>query len=96
MTDNFFMTIKADPSYMLNPLNDYYATAEVIPKGDDAETFDVILELPNDAMILSNNNSKLRCNIAVYCPKTSSYISDTNYTLPFTAKSKKNRVTTMK
>lgn len=96
VTDNFFMTIKADPSYGLNPLNDVYATTEVIPKSNDAETFDVILELPNNAMILSNSNHKLRCNLAVYCPKTSSYISDTNYSLLFNAKANNNKVTTKK
>ena len=79
----------------MNPSNDVYATIEVIPK-KDVETFDVIFELPNNAMILSKRNHKLLCNLAVYCPATSSYISSTNYSLQFTAKANKSKVTTMK
>lgn len=99
VADEYGKNIKAAssfPSYGLPSSNDVYAATEVIPQSDDAQTFYVNLRLPNNAMRLLKKKNKLRCYLAVYCTKTSTYVSGANYTLRFNAKSKKGKVTTKK
>lgn len=76
------------PSYRL------YVTAEITPVSDSSESYNITLYLPNNAMQLQKKKNRLSCSLAVYCPKTSSYISGANYTMNFTAKNKKGKVTT--
>lgn len=99
ITDEYGKNIKATygfSSYGLPSSNDLYVATEVIPQSDNAQTFNVNLHLPNNAMRLLKKKNKLRCYLAVYCMKTSTYVSGANYTLRFNAKSKKGKVTTKK
>ena len=89
--------IKASYGYSdfaLIPDKEVYAVTEITPYYDDAQRFSVDLYLPNDAMNLLKKNNKLQVKLALFCVKTSSYVSGANYTLRFKAKNKKGKVTT--
>ena len=88
--------IKASYDYSkfaMNSSKNVFATAEVIPKTDNFNA-DTNIYLPNKAMRLLKKNNKLQCQLAVYCVKTSSYVSGANHTLNFKAKNKKGVITT--
>jgi len=67
---------------------------EVIPKSDNAETFNIKLTLPNDALKLPKKKSKLYCRLTAYCVKTKSNVYGANIIHHFNAKSKKDGVIT--
>lgn len=97
--DEYNNSIKASSGFSdfgLQSSNDLYVATEITPTSDNAQSYNVTLYLPNNAMRLWKKKNKLRCQLAVYCVKTSSYISGANYTLSFKAKSKKGKVTTKK
>lgn len=83
-------------SYGLPSSNDVFVATEVVPQSDDAQTFNVKLNLPKNSMRLWKKKNKLRCYLAVYCEKTSSYVSGASYVLNFKAISKNGKVTTKK
>lgn len=84
------------PDYAISSSKDVFVATEVVPTSDEAQTFNTVLYLPNDAMALLKKKSKVRCQLAVYCVKTSSYISNANYTMYFKAKKKRGKITTKK
>lgn len=92
--NNSIKAISQFPQFGLQSSNDVYVSTEITPKSDNSENYNVTLYLPNNAMRLGKKKNKLKCRLAVYCPKTSSFISGADYTLNFTAKNKKGKVTT--
>ena len=97
--DEYNNSIKASSGFSyfgLQSSNDLFVEAEITPTSDDSQSYNVTLYLPNNAMRLWKKKNKLRCQLAVYCVNTSSYISGANHTLSFKAKSKKGKVTTKK
>lgn len=80
--------------YAISETNDLYTAIEVTPTSDNAQTYNVSLYLPNNAMMLHKKKNTIKCQLAVYCVKTSSYISDATYTMFFKAIKKKGNVTT--
>ena len=81
-------------NYAISSSKDVFVAAEVEPTSDEAQNFNTVLYLPNDALFLPEKKKKIRCQLAVYCVKTSSYISNANYTLYFKAKKKRGKITT--
>lgn len=81
-------------NYGLQSSNDLYVAKEITPTSDNSQFYNVVLDIPNNAMQLYKKKNKLRCQLTVYCVKTASYVSGANYTLPFIAKNKKSGVTT--
>lgn len=74
-----------------------YAISKIIsPKSDDNENFYVEFYLPNQALDLYKKRNKLRCELFVYCKKTSDYIAGANYSIKFKAKKKKYGLITTK
>jgi len=84
------------PDYAIPSSKDVFVATEVVPTSDEAQTFNSVLYLPNDAMALLKKKNKIRCQLVVYCVKTSSYISNANYTMYFKAKKKRGKITTKK
>lgn len=84
------------PDYAISSSKDVFVATEVMPTSDEAQTFNSVLYLPNDAMALLKKKNKIRCQLVVYCVKTSSYISNANYTMYFKAKKKRGKITTKK
>ena len=84
------------PNYAITASNDVYAAIEVVPSSDEAQTFNKVLYLPNNAMCLLKKNSTIRCQLVVYCVKNSSYIADAKYIIYFKAKKKRGKIITMK
>lgn len=82
--------------YAIPSSKDVFVATEVVPTSDEAQTFNSVLYLPNDAMALLKKKNKIRCQLVVYCVKTSSYISNANYTMYFKAKKKRGKITTKK
>ena len=66
------------------------------PITDNPQTYNLVLYLPNNAMNLPKKKNKLQCQLAVYCVKTSSYISNAKYIMNFKAKKKRGKITTKK
>lgn len=84
------------PNYAISSSRDLYAATEVVPTSDEAQTLNTVIYVPNDAMALLKKKNKIRCQLFVYCVKTSSYISNAKYTLGFKAKKKRGKITTKK
>ena len=98
-SDDADKSIKATykyPNYAISSSKDLFVATEVVPTSDEAQTFNTVLYLPNDAMSLLKKKNKIRCRLVVYCVKTSSYISNAEYTMDFKAKMKKGKITTKK
>ncbi len=96
-TDEDNNMIKAEynySKYATPATNDLFTATEIIPTTDDAQTFNVVLYLPNNAMMLHKKKNTIKCQLFVYCEKTSSFLSDTNYTMVFKATKKKGNITT--
>lgn len=97
VSDEHNTSVKANygySKYAITSSYDVYTTTEIIPNTDEEQRFNVNLYLPNNAMRLVKRKNKLHCSLAVYCVKTSKYISGANYTLHFRAKKQKGKITT--
>lgn len=96
--DEFGNNIKATSQYSKygNTSNDVFSVAHISPTTDDAQTYNVSIFLPNDAMRLWKKKKKLTCRLGVYCYDTSKFVNNASYTLKFKAKNKKGKVTTKK
>lgn len=93
---NRIKTSSSFHSYGLQTTNDLYVSTGITPISDNSQNYNVSLYLPSDAMLLAKKNNKVYCQLAVFCEKTSKYISGASYTIFFRAKSRKGKVTTKK
>lgn len=91
---NYIKASSAFPNYGLQSSNYLCVTKEITPTSDNLQNYNVSVDIPNNAMRLYNKKNNLRCRLSVYCVKTSTYVSNANYLLPFVAKNKKGKVTT--
>ncbi len=81
-------------NYATSSSKDLFVATEIVPTSDEAQSFNTILYLPNDAMFLLEKKKKIRCQLAVYCVKTSSYVNNAEYIMYFKAKKKRGKITT--
>ncbi len=99
ISDDNSNSIKAAYNYSdfaVSSSKDVFTAAEVTPTTDNPQTYNLVLYLPNNALDLPKKKNTLRCQLAVYCVKTSSYISNAKYIMYFKAKKKRGKVTTKK
>ena len=99
ISDDKNNSIKAAYNYSdfaITSSKDVFAATEVVPTTDNAQTYNLVLYLPNNAMDLPKKKNTLRCQLVVYCVKNSSFINDAKYIMYFKAKKKRGKVTTQK